>query len=159
RWRRCGAAILAVGVERFDTCHRRLMCLPLSPFSGRKAGVDKAPSARLFPHDRKIAALGGGIRANVIRAASPMDRLLLRGRRAALLAVAFVVCASSASAAGVPVWLPHYDLDIQLEIEAHKAQVRERVTWTNRHDTPASELVFNVHSHYTIPDGQAGFLA
>jgi len=54
-------------------------------------------------------------------------------------------------AAEVPAWLPKYDLDIQLGIDQHEAHVRERVTWHNRHEQVASELVFNAHSHYKLP--------
>src|SRR5205823_2850206 len=31
-----------------------------------------------------------------------------------------------------PDWLPHYDLDIRLDIKGHDAHVRQVVTWTNR---------------------------
>ena len=64
-----------------------------------------------------------------------------------------------AGAEGVPAWLPRYDLDIQLDVDKHEAKVHQRVTWTNRHQRPATELVFNAHSHYTAPDGEIGLLA
>src|SRR5262245_9462525 len=90
----------------------------------------------------------------------PLPGHLARGLvRAALVAIALAVCAQTVPAAGVPAWLPRYDLDIQLDVAGHSAQVRERVTWTNRHDTPATQLVFNVHSHYEIPKGEVGYLA
>src|SRR4029077_3128143 len=59
----------------------------------------------------------------------------------------------------VPPWAPRYDLDIQFDLEQHKALVRERVTWINYHKLPARELVFNAHSHYKLPDKDVGFLA
>ena len=59
----------------------------------------------------------------------------------------------------VPPWLPHYDLDIRLCLDEHVAVVRERVTWTNPHPCPVHEVMFNVHSHYKIPDKDVGFLA
>ncbi len=62
-------------------------------------------------------------------------------------------------AGGLPAWLPRYDLDIQLDVDKHEAKVHQRVTWTNRHQRPATELVFNAHSHYTAPDGEIGLLA
>jgi hypothetical protein len=64
-----------------------------------------------------------------------------------------------ASAAEVPAWLPKYDLDIQLGIDQHEARVRERVTWYNRHEAPASELVFNAHSHYKLPSDEVAKIA
>jgi hypothetical protein len=60
----------------------------------------------------------------------------------------------------LPPWLPHYDLDIRLDLGKHKkAVVRQRVTWTNRHERPAEEVVFNAHSHYKIPKDEIGLLA
>src|SRR5262249_51453661 len=35
----------------------------------------------------------------------------------------------------------------------------QRVTWTNRHDRVAAELVFNVHSHFKLPSKDIGFTA
>ncbi len=64
-----------------------------------------------------------------------------------------------ASAAGPPAWLPKYDLTMDLDIAGHSAHVQMRATWTNRHKTPAHELVFNAHSHYTVPEAQIGFSA
>jgi hypothetical protein len=55
-----------------------------------------------------------------------------------------------ASAGEVPPWLPHYDLDIQLQIDQHRVVVHERVTWTNRHKRPAESVVFNNHSHFRV---------
>src|SRR5437762_3006396 len=60
--------------------------------------------------------------------------------------------------AGPPAWLPNYDLDMNLELDKHQALVHMRVTWTNRHQRPASEIVLNAHSHYKIPGG-VGLLA
>jgi len=80
---------------------------------------------------------------------------------AALLAGAVLLLARApvARAAEIPLWLPHYDLDIHLDVCGHLAHVRQRVTWTNRHDCPAQELVFNAHSHYAIPKDKVGYLA
>lgn len=79
--------------------------------------------------------------------------------RTALAVLALWASAPTASAAGVPEWLPRYNLEMQLDVANHCADVRQRVTWTNRHNCPATELVFNVHSHYSIPSDQIGFLA
>lgn len=76
------------------------------------------------------------------------------------LAVALAVWwAMPACAAGIPDWLPRYDLDIRLEVDGHQAIVRERVTWFNRHDAAATELVFNAHSHFRIPKKDVALLA
>jgi hypothetical protein len=66
---------------------------------------------------------------------------------------------ATASALDIPSWLPRYDLDIRLETDQHQAIVRERVTWTNRHKCSVSEIQFNVHSYFKIPNKDGGFLA
>jgi hypothetical protein len=71
----------------------------------------------------------------------------------------FMVQALTARAADIPAWLPKYDLDIHLSIDLHEAHVRERVTWFNRHERPATELVFNAHSHYKLPPDEVGKVA
>ncbi len=38
-------------------------------------------------------------------------------------------------------------------------KVTERVTWTNKGETAVSEIVFNAHAHYTIPDNDIPTLA
>jgi hypothetical protein len=58
-----------------------------------------------------------------------------------------------------PDWLPHYDLDIRLDIKGHAAHVRQRVTWTNRSAVAVHEIVFNAHSHYLVPKKDVGLLA
>jgi hypothetical protein len=69
------------------------------------------------------------------------------------------VCAAPAPAHDLPSWLPRYDLDIKIDVAEHQVQVNQRVVWTNRHKRPTSRLVFNVSSHYKIPDNKAGYLA
>ncbi len=54
-------------------------------------------------------------------------------------------------AAEAPSWLPHYDVGINLDVAGQKAAVTQYVTWVNRHERPADELVFNVHSAYQPP--------
>lgn len=71
----------------------------------------------------------------------------------------FTAHALPASAAEIPACLPKYDLDIQLAIDQHEARVRERVTWFNRHETPATELIFNAHAHYKLPPDEIGKVA
>jgi hypothetical protein len=59
----------------------------------------------------------------------------------------------------IPPWLPRYDLDLHIDVEQHVVTVRERVTWTNPATQPTNQIVFNNHSHYTIPDKDIGLLA
>src|SRR3954471_13568640 len=54
--------------------------------------------------------------------------------------------------------LPRYDLAVTLDAAAHTVQVRERVTWTNRHLRPAGELVFNVYPHFQIAKAKVPLL-
>ncbi|GIW80971.1 MAG: hypothetical protein KatS3mg105_2778 [Gemmatales bacterium] len=63
------------------------------------------------------------------------------------------------AAADVPHWLPRYDLDVHLRLDEHLVVVRERVTWTNRHERPADRLVFNAHAHYQLPESEVGHAA
>src|SRR5690348_4042939 len=55
--------------------------------------------------------------------------------------------------------LPRYYLDIQLDTNEHTALVRQRVVWTNCRPRPATELIFNAHSHYQLPDKDVGMTA
>ena len=48
--------------------------------------------------------------------------------------------------------LPRYEFAIHLDTAGHQAHVTQQVVWTNRSDKPVSELVFNVHSHFTPPE-------
>src|SRR5437870_4791965 len=79
--------------------------------------------------------------------------------RALLTVATLALTAGPAPSAEVPPWLPRYDLDVALQVEQHQVIVRQRVTWTNRHDRPADTVVFNVHSHYKMAPGDVGFLA
>src|SRR5436305_10086647 len=71
------------------------------------------------------------------------------------------LCASAAPAAAgeLPPWLPRYLLDVQLDLDQHYAIVTERVTWTNRHARPATEIVFNNHAFFKLPDKDVGMTA
>jgi hypothetical protein len=60
-------------------------------------------------------------------------------------------------AAEAPAWLPGYDLDIALDVDHAKVHVRQLVTWHNRHQRPAVDLIFNAHAHYAIRPDEAGF--
>jgi hypothetical protein len=61
--------------------------------------------------------------------------------------------------AAPPDWLPHYDLDVRIDVHGHAAHVKQRVTWTNRSTVTVAEIVFNAHSHYVVPGGEVGLLA
>jgi hypothetical protein len=61
--------------------------------------------------------------------------------------------------AAPPEWLPHYDLDIRLDLSGHDAHVRQRVTWTNRSAASVHEIIFNAHSRYVVPKKEVGLLA
>ena len=62
----------------------------------------------------------------------------MRPRFGVLLAVAAFAVGGPVRALEPPPDLPRYDLDITLDTNAHTVQVRERVTWTNRHQRPAN---------------------
>lgn len=75
--------------------------------------------------------------------------------RLALLAVllfASVVRADTAT-------LPRYDLRINIDTKAHRVDVLQSITWTNRAKTPTAELRLNFYPHYRIPDGDYLLLA
>jgi hypothetical protein len=75
------------------------------------------------------------------------------------LGIALACAAPCVRAGELPYSLPRYDLTIRLDPPTRVAKVTQRVTWTNRHQRPAHELVFNAHSRYTIPDGEVGLIA
>jgi hypothetical protein len=78
-------------------------------------------------------------------------------RAAALLAL--LCAAPTALAAGLPTWLPRYDVNMDVDVAGHKVGVQMRATWTNPYPTPTDRLVFNAHSHYVVPDSQVGLMA
>src|SRR4051794_362063 len=65
--------------------------------------------------------------------------------------------AGSSSGAEIPPWLPHYHLDIRLDVTAARVRVRQFVTWHNHHKRPTNELIFNAHAHYSIRPDEIGF--
>lgn len=70
------------------------------------------------------------------------------GRLLGLLALLF---AGEARAAEVPAHLPKYDLDLSIDVTAHRATLHERVTWTNHTKTPLNHLAFNFYPNYQVP--------
>lgn len=55
--------------------------------------------------------------------------------------------------------LPRYGLKIKLEPVGHRVELNERVTWTNPGPLVTDQLVFNVHSHFKLPDKDVGMTA
>ncbi|MHB1422888.1 MAG: M1 family metallopeptidase [Gemmataceae bacterium] len=58
-----------------------------------------------------------------------------------------------------PAWLPHYEVNMDLELAGHYVRVVMRATWTNPQPLPANELVFNAHSRYIVPKADVGLAA
>lgn len=73
--------------------------------------------------------------------------------------LASLALTSRVHATDVPSWLPQYQLDLKLDLSVRRLSGVEKVTFYNRHDRPAAELVFNAYSHYKIPDGDGVKLA
>lgn len=88
---------------------------------------------------------------DLIRAKTAIWRSLCR---CALATLTLVLFTTSSARSDVPTWLPHYDLNVRLELAQHRVVVCERVTWTNHDARPAANLVFNAHSHFAIPKDQ-----
>jgi hypothetical protein len=84
---------------------------------------------------------------------------LRRGAVGFALILAWLGRPAPAGAGEPPPWLPRYHLDIRLAVPEHRVNVHERVTWTNPCARPTDRVVFNVASHYSIPDKDVGFLA
>src|SRR2546425_2278407 len=76
-----------------------------------------------------------------------------------LLGFMLLLGGAAPAAAEIPAWLPRYDLDMKVDVAGHTVHVHERVTWVNRHERPADEVVFNAHSHYQVPNDDVGFMA
>jgi hypothetical protein len=76
-----------------------------------------------------------------------------------LVALALLLRPAPVRAGGPPDWLPHYDLSMDLDVAGHQARCVLHATWTNATPRPTSDLVFNAHSHYIVPDGDIGLMA
>ncbi len=87
-------------------------------------------------------------------------RILSRAVLAVALALAMTPSAPAGPAnGGPPGRLPHYDLEIDLDVAGHQAHVRQWATWTNPHPAPTAQLVFNAHAHYLVPKDQVALMA
>src|SRR5665213_2573816 len=78
---------------------------------------------------------------------------------ALLLVSVGLLLGSHAWASGLPAYLPHYHVDVDLDVAGHGAAVCQTATWINPTAQPTDRLVFNVHSRYVVPAGQVGFMA
>ena len=65
----------------------------------------------------------------------------------------------AAARAGVPAWLPRYDVVMDVDVAGRCVTVRMRAKWTNPHPTPTDQLVFNAHSHYVVPNADFPLMA
>ncbi|MCS7166296.1 MAG: M1 family aminopeptidase [Gemmatales bacterium] len=59
----------------------------------------------------------------------------------------------------IPEWLPRYHFNVFLDIKSRNVYVRQQVTFINRHNRPASELVFNVYPRYKAEGKELTLLA
>jgi hypothetical protein len=76
-----------------------------------------------------------------------------------VLGLLLLAAAPGTAGAAGPGPLPRYDLRIDLDTARHVCTTRQLVSWTNRHRRPATELVFNAHSHYKLPEKEVGMTA
>ena len=74
-----------------------------------------------------------------------------------IVAAAVLFTAFPAAQAGVPDWLPRYDLQFDLDVAHREVTGHLQATWTNHYQRPVRELVFNAHSHYVVPAAEVGF--
>jgi hypothetical protein len=75
-------------------------------------------------------------------------------------AVLAVVCAVAPAQGGAPPpWLPCYDLTVDLDVCQHVAHVQMLATWTNYHQHPTRQLVFNAHSRFVLPSDKVPLTA
>ncbi|MCE9532942.1 MAG: BamA/TamA family outer membrane protein [Planctomycetes bacterium] len=75
----------------------------------------------------------------------------MRSVIAAIVLASFTICLPAARSADAPTWLPKYDVAINLDVAGHMVRVSQNVTWINRHQRAAKDVVFNVHSAYAPP--------
>jgi hypothetical protein len=90
-----------------------------------------------------------------------MSRVMSYLRSCLCLALSLPALAGreASAQAAAPTHLPRYYLDIQLDTDQHTAVVHQRIVWTNCCIRPATELIFNAHSHYKLPSKEEGMTA
>ena len=76
-----------------------------------------------------------------------------------MVAVVWLGAATSARALEPPADLPRYNLAVRIDPENRVVRLHERVTWTNRSKTPASELVFNVYPRFQLQEKDLAVIA
>lgn len=99
-----------------------------------------------------------------VRQALPFLRLGIEGMRtdsryALLLALLCLLLPSSSRAGELPGYLPHYVVEMDLDLPRHFVTGRILATWTNPHARPTNHLVFNAHSHYFVPSKDIPLMA
>jgi hypothetical protein len=84
----------------------------------------------------------------------------MSGKCCALWAVAaLLVSAGSVRAQVPPPDLPRYDLQVHFDTAKKVVRVQERVTWINRHQRPADELVFTINPLFQLATKDIPLLA
>lgn len=76
-----------------------------------------------------------------------------------LITLLCVLWPANSFATDVPAWLPQYQMELRLDLPARRLWGVEKVTFTNHHERPATELTFNAYAHYKIPEGESIMLA
>lgn len=84
---------------------------------------------------------------------------MARWRKQSVLLAAVLGLFGATHVHAAPPWLPSYLVSMDLDLPGHRAQVVERVTWINHHSRPTSQLVFNAHGRYVVPDNEVGKMA
>ena len=79
--------------------------------------------------------------------------------RAAVLIALPLSGRSTAAESDPPALLPHYDVDLTIDTDKHKAWLRQRVTWTNTTKSVVNHVAFNFYPHYRVPEGDYIHLA
>jgi hypothetical protein len=77
----------------------------------------------------------------------------------ALMVLALLMIALPVRGQAPPADLPRYDMAIRFDTQQKVVQLRERVTFTNRHARPSDELVFTIYPLYTMPEKDRAMLA
>jgi hypothetical protein len=59
----------------------------------------------------------------------------------------------------IPPGLPHYDMDVRIDVDGRLVHASERVTFTNRTSRDVTELVFHVYPRHRVEDGDRARVA
>jgi hypothetical protein len=88
-----------------------------------------------------------------------MFRVCRYASRTVVLVAIALTTVPAVRAAGMPPWLPRYDVRMDVDPAACTAKVWMRATWTNHSQRSTQKLVFNAHSRYIVPDKDIGLMA